>query len=83
MIARWKKRNAKKDTDRTARAFVVPAEEIRENKYDLSINRYKEVAYEEVEYEAPLSIIASLRAIEREIAAELAELEELVENDVP
>ncbi|MFG0334654.1 MAG: N-6 DNA methylase, partial [Maioricimonas sp. JB049] len=40
---RWAKRNPKKDTDRTAKAFFVPKQEIADNAYDLSLNRYKEI----------------------------------------
>jgi type I restriction enzyme M protein len=75
VIARWNARKPKKDTDRRAKAFFVPVEEIRGNKYDLSINRYKETRYEEVKYEPPKVIIKKLRALEKEIAADLDELE--------
>jgi type I restriction enzyme M protein len=77
-IARWRSRDPEKDMDRTARAFVVPVGEIRENEYDLSINRYREMAYEEVEYESPQKIIASLRSIEREIVEDLDQLERML-----
>lgn len=77
VIARWKARHPEKDTDRTAKAFFVPVEEIRENQYDLSINRYKETAYEEMEYEAPEVIMQKLRGLEREILNDLSELERL------
>lgn len=41
VLTKWQKRNSKKDTDRKKKAFFVPVDEIRENGYDLSINRYK------------------------------------------
>jgi len=75
VIARWRARDPKKPTDRTAKAFFVPVQEIRENKYDLAINRYKEVAYGERQYEAPVAILAQLRRTEAEIAKDLDELE--------
>jgi len=78
VIARWKARDPKKDVDRTAKAFFVPIEEIRENQYDLSINRYKEVAYEDVQYESPHEIIERIRALERAMANDLSELEALL-----
>jgi type I restriction enzyme M protein len=78
VIARWRARDPKKDTDRTAKAFFVPVGEIRENKYDLSINRYKEVAYEETQYDPPQQILETLRTAEKEISNSLAELEELL-----
>ncbi len=66
------------DSDRTAKSFLVPVQEIRDNKYDLSINRYKKVEHAEVPYELPQVIIARLEALEREIAGELAELKGMV-----
>ena len=78
VLARWKARDPEKDTDRTARAFFVPVEEIRENKYDLSLNRYKEVPYEEVVYDPPKVILARLKDIEREIGEGLGELEGMI-----
>jgi type I restriction enzyme M protein len=78
VIDRWGKRDSKKDTDRKAKAFFVPADEIRKNKYDLSLNRYKEIAYEEVKYDPPKVIIKRLRGLEDEIRKDLDELERMV-----
>lgn len=77
-LERWRKRNAKKDSDRTAKHFVVPVKEIVEKEFDLSINRYKEAKHEEVTHEPPKTIVATLRALEAEIAKDLAELEALL-----
>jgi type I restriction enzyme M protein len=74
-IACWQKRKPKKDTDRKQKNFFVPVQEIIDNKYDLSINRYKEVEYEEVEHEPPKKILKKLRALEKEIFKDLDELE--------
>ncbi len=73
--ARWAKRSPKKQTDRTDRAFFVPKAEIAANKYDLSLNRYKEIVHEEVQYEPPKKILARLKKLEAEIARDLEELE--------
>ncbi len=73
--ARWSARNPKTDTDRKAQAFFVPKAEIVENKYDLSINRYKEIVHEEVQYDPPKVILARLKKLEVEIARDLEELE--------
>lgn len=61
--------------DKTKKAFVVDAKDIAGNKFDLSINRYKEVVYEEEEYEHPKVILKKLRELEKEIMADLDELE--------
>lgn len=75
---KWAKRDPKKDTDRTKKAFFVPVQDIIDNNYDLSINRYKEIEYEEVEYEPPKEILKKLRALEKEISSDLDELEKML-----
>lgn len=77
-LERWRRKNAKKDTDRTAKHFMVPVKEIEAKDFDLSINRYKEAKHEEVEYEPPKQIIAKLRALEAEIGKDLNELEAML-----
>lgn len=57
IINRYHNLDLEEDRKRTDQSFLVPKEEIVENAYDLSINRYKEIVYEEVEYEDPLVII--------------------------
>ncbi len=61
--------------DKTQKAFLVDKADIVGNKYDLSINRYKEVVYEEEVYEEPKVILGRLMALEEEIMGELRELE--------
>jgi type I restriction enzyme M protein len=79
VLARWKEReNSEVDRPRTSQSFVVPKAEIAENKYDLSINRYKEPVYEEVEYDPPLVILDQLDALEKEIQDDLKELREML-----
>ena len=71
----WKNRNPRKDIDRTAKAFFVPVEEITGYKYDLSINRYKEVVYQEEEYVPPKEILKQMKDLEKEILKDIEELE--------
>lgn len=74
----WRKRNAKKDTDRTAKHFMVPVKEIAEKDFDLSLSHYKEAKHEEVKYAPPKKIIAKLRSLEAEITKNLDELEAML-----
>ncbi|MGO3786099.1 MAG: N-6 DNA methylase, partial [Pseudoalteromonas prydzensis] len=55
--------------------FWVSKDDIANNKYDLSINRYKEVVYEEESYDPPKEILGKLVSLENEILADLKELE--------
>lgn len=75
ILARWQKREDEAQRERTEQSFLVPVDEIQSNKYDLSINRYKEIVYEEVEYDPPKVILKELLALEDEIQAGLKELE--------
>ena len=69
----WKKRNESKENDRI-KSFMVPFEEIKKNKYDFSINRYKEIKYEEEEYEDPIEIMKKVEEINLTIGEELISL---------
>lgn len=64
--------------ERTEQSFFVPKDEIVENGYDLSINKYKKVEYIPVEYPSTLEIMTELHELEMEITAGLAELEEML-----
>lgn len=57
ILARWQKRKAEKKRGRTDQSFLLPKAEIADNDHDLSINRYKEVEYEAVEYDPPKMIL--------------------------
>lgn len=74
-VERWRKRSAKRDTDRTAKHFMVPMKEIEAKDFDLSINRYADSKHTAVNHDPPKSIIARLRELEAEIAKDLSELE--------
>ncbi|PJW14160.1 MULTISPECIES: class I SAM-dependent DNA methyltransferase [unclassified Geobacillus] len=80
IIARFHNREAEKERKRTEQSFFVPVEEIRENGYDLSINKYKEIEYEEVEYEAPSVILERIEALEKEIILGIKELKEMIKE---
>ena len=71
----WQNREAERKRLRTDQSFLVPKGEIAGNDYDLSINRYKEVEYETVEYDPPKVILKRLGKLEAEIAERLVELE--------
>lgn len=60
---------------RTAQSFFVPFEEIKANDWDLSINRYKEIVYEEVQYDAPANILADIRQLDQQRTEALTKLE--------
>lgn len=75
VLERWQNRTTtERDRTRTEKSFCVPKDEIVAQAYDLSLNRYKEIEYEEVEHRSPLEIIADIELLEREIFEGLSEL---------
>ncbi|WP_241077369.1 type I restriction-modification system subunit M [Achromobacter xylosoxidans] len=78
ILSRWQNLAGEVERQRTEQSFLVPKDEIAGTDYDLSINRYKQVMHEVIEYETPEKIIADLKRLEAEIAKGTAELEELI-----
>lgn len=78
IIERFNNLDKEVDRKRTEQSFFVPVEEIRENGYDLSINKYKEIEYEEVVYDEPKVILDRVKKLEEEIKVGIDELERMI-----
>jgi type I restriction enzyme M protein len=79
VLARWAERDGyERQRARTEQSFCVPKAEIVAADYDLSLNRYKEVVYEDVAHRDPVAIIAELETIENKIRAGLEALKGLL-----
>ena len=78
IIARYKNLEAEKERERTEQSFFVPKQEIVDNDYDLSINKYKKVEYVPVEYPPTSEIMAKLRELEKEISLSMDDLEKML-----
>lgn len=81
IIQRFHHLDAEMERKRTEQSFMVPKEDIVENDYDLSINKYKEVEYVPVEYPSTQEILTNLREIEMEIATAMDELTVMLGED--
>lgn len=78
IIQRFRNLEAEQERKRTDQSFFVPKQEIVENEYDLSINKYKKVEYVAVEYPPTEEIMAEIRELEMKIHDELDALERLL-----
>lgn len=78
IIARYHNLEAEEGRSRTDKSFFVPLSEIHTNKYDLSINRYKEVVYEAKTFAKPTTIISEIEKLDKDRAALLNELKGLL-----
>ena len=74
ILSRWRNRDGEAERLRTDQSFLVPKADIAANEYDLSINRYKEVIYDEVAHASPQDILAELEQLENEIQSDLKAL---------
>jgi len=65
-------------TDRTQKSFLVQKADIVANDYDLSINRYKELVYDEVVYEKPKTLIIHIKELDKKRLEAMNELEKML-----
>lgn len=82
IITRFKARDQEIDRNRTEKSFIVPIEELKENDYDLSINKYKETEYEEIVYDNPILILEKIEQLEMDINIGITSLKKMVEVNV-
>ena len=80
IIERFNHLDKEVDRKRTEQSFLVDKKEIVENDYDLSINKYKEVVYEKVEYPPTSEILADIEELNKEIDKNLEELKALLKG---
>ncbi len=74
IIERFANRDKEVARERTDKSFMVPKQEIVDNEYDLSINKYKKVEYVPVEYPPTSEIMDKILELDAQIAKELQEL---------
>ena len=74
ILERWDSLGKEHDRSRTDKSVLVPVQEIRDNDYDFSFNKYTETVYERIEYPPTEEILADLEAINERIATGLAKL---------
>ena len=78
IIARFHNLDAEAKRKRTEQSFLVSKEDIKNNAYDLSINKYKETEYVAVEYPPTEDILAEIEELNRQVEKETAELRKLL-----
>jgi len=82
ILERWNHLDQELDRAKTEQSFFVTKAEIEENNYELSINKFKEVIYEKVEYDSPKVIMERIDQIDEEIVTLKTELKELLNLDL-
>ena len=81
VISRFKNLEGEAGRTRKEQSFLVPADEIRANDYDFSINKYKEVEKKKVEYEPSDVIMERIKVLGEECQRLYSELSNVINED--
>lgn len=76
ILARWHDLDGEENRTRKDKSFFVPVEEIRQNNYDLTINKYKEIDYKPIEYKPTKEIIANVQEHYARLGEIIADIQE-------
>jgi type I restriction enzyme M protein len=80
IIHNFRKRYEANPVDRKGKCFFVHVEEIKENGYDLSISKDKEIEYEQVAYGKPEIIMENIEGLEDQIKTNISELKGMLKQ---
>ena len=78
IIERFHDLDNEAERERTEQSFMVPVQEIIDNDWDLSINKYKKTEYVAVEYPPTSEILDEIDRLNAEIAKETIELRRML-----
>ena len=81
ILNRWANLADEAKRERTDKSFLVPKQEIVDNDYDFSFNKYTKIEYERIEYPPTEEILADLADLNRQMAESLAELNKMLGGD--
>lgn len=80
IINRFHNLDDEENRERTEQSFFVPKQEIVDNNYDLSINKYKKTEYVPVSYPPTSEIMDELDALNKQIEEEMKALRAMLEE---
>lgn len=81
VVNRFNNLSAEMDRKRTDKSFMVPVDEIRDNDYDLSFNKYKQIEKKEVVYRPTSEIFDDIKKSYNEAQELMNSLEELLKKE--
>ena len=81
IINRFHNKDKEESRERTEQSFMVDKQEIVDNGYDLSINKYKKIEYVAIEYPPTEEILDKIDELNVQIRKETLELRALLEKD--
>lgn len=82
ILERWGNFDEEAKRERTEKSFLVSKDEIVENDYDFSFNKYTKTEYELIEYPPTSEILAELEELNEQMATGLAELKKMLGGEL-
>lgn len=82
ILERWANLDAEAKRERTEKSFLVPKQEIVDNDYDFSFNKYTKTEYEHIEYPPTSEILADLEELNAQMTTGLAELKKMLGGEL-
>ena len=80
ILARWANLEEEEQRERAEKSFLVSKQEIVDNDYDFSFNKYTKTEYKRIEYPPTEEILADLDDLNRQMADALAELHKMLDG---
>lgn len=81
LISRWQNPSEKKRT-RSDQSFYVSFQEIVENSYDLSVNRYRKLQSVSTNFRKPMDIWKDIQHVEKQIHQDIEDLSNLLKEQI-
>lgn len=78
ILERWARLEDEGQRDRKQKSFLVSKQDIVDNDYDFSFNKYVETEYERIEYPPTEQILAELDELNQEMSTGLTKLKEML-----
>ena len=78
IIERFNHLDREEERSRKDKSFLVPIKEIRDNDYDLSLNKYREIEREKKTFANPVDVLFNLSELQKEITAAIEEFKTLI-----
>lgn len=82
ILERWANLDAEAKRERTEKSFLVLKQEIVDNDYDFSFNKYTKTEYEHIEYPPTSEILADLEELNAQMTTGLAELKKMLGGEL-
>ena len=80
VLENWENITNGNDIIQTSKSFFVSKKRIQENDYNLSVNKYKDIVHEKIQFDHPLIITAKMKQLEAKIMSDIEDIEQFFKD---